>query len=410
MGESKLFQLILSVLAALFTLLLVGVVFLVGFATGRGASPGNLAPLFNPALPAARSVDTSSPEFDVLWEAWGLVEERHFDPLPSETERVHGAIEGMLRTLDDPHTAFIPPDMAQLLDENVTGSFEGIGAYVEQGPEGGVQIIRVFEGGPADQAGVRPGDLIVAVDGQDVTEMALNEALLLVRGPSGSQVTLTLLRGEEQLIEITVTRARIEVPTVEARMLEDDVAYVALFEFNQLAAPRLEAAVDDLLKNQPHALILDLRNNPGGLLDQSVEVSDLFLPEGTVVIQRDADGGERVFESEDGDIAEGIPLVVLVNGFSASASEIVAGAMQDRGRAVLIGETTFGKGSVQGQYHLSDGSLLRITEAEWFTPNGTSISETGVTPDIVVPTPEAEEEVEGDPQLERAIEYILSEE
>jgi carboxyl-terminal processing protease len=402
MSETQLRDMARGLLMALFTLLLVGVVFVAGFAAGRGVSPGNLSRLLGPAR-----VNPTSPTFDVLWEAWGLVEQNYYDPLPTETERAYGAINGMLRTLDDPYTGFVPPDVAQLIGEDQSGSFEGIGAYVEQGPEGGIQIIRVFEGGPAEQAGVRAGDLIVVVDGQDITQMTLGEGLLLVRGPAGSQVRLTLLRGEEpEVIEVTLTRARIEIPTVEARMLEGDIAYVALFEFNQQAAPRLEAAIEELLADQPCALILDLRNNPGGLLDQSVEVSDLFLPEGMVVIQRDSDGRERVYESQDGNIAEEIPLVVLVNRFSASASEIVAGALQDRGRATLIGETTFGKGSVQVQYQLSDGSLLRVTQAKWYTPDGTSISETGITPDIAVPTPE--EAVEGDPQLERALEYIQS--
>jgi carboxyl-terminal processing protease len=402
MTESQLRDMARGLLMALFTLLLVGVVFIAGFAAGRGVSPANLGRLFGPAR-----VNPSSPTFDVLWEAWDLVEQNYYDPLPPETERAYGAIDGMLRTLDDPYTGFVPPDVAQLIDENQTGSFEGIGAYVEQGPEGGIQIIRVFEGGPAEQAGVRAGDLIVVVDGQDITRMTLGEGLLLVRGPAGSQVRLTLLRGEEpEVVEVTLTRARIEIPTVEARTLEGDIAYVALFEFNQQAAPRLESAIEELLEDQPRALILDLRNNPGGLLDQSVAVSDLFLPEGTVVIQRDSEGGERIYESQDGDIAEEIPLIVLVNRFSASASEIVAGALQDRGRAILIGETTFGKGSVQVQYQLSDGSLLRVTQAKWYTPDGTSISETGITPDIAVPTPE--EAAEGDPQLERALEYIQS--
>ena len=225
-----------------------------------------------------------------------------------------------------------------------------------------------------------------------------------MRGPANTEVTLTIWRtGEAEPFEVTVTRRRIEVPTVESRMLDDEVGYIALYEFNQQAAHRLTEAVDSLMEQGAQSLILDLRDNPGGFLDQAVDVADLFLPTGDVLIQRDADGQTRSHRSDDGDAAEDIPLVVLVNGGSASASEIVAGAIQDLDRGVLIGEQTLGKGSVQLQYDLSDGSILRVTYGAWFTPDDRAINGEGIRPDMEVVRPL---ESVTDPQLEAALDYL----
>jgi carboxyl-terminal processing protease len=341
----------------------------------------------------------------VFWEVWNALEDRYYYDLPDEQTRVYGAINGLIETLGDPHTAFVPPDVARILREDNTGSFEGIGAYVDQAPEGGVYIIRVFEDSPAEEAGLRANDIVIAVDGQDVTGITLNEALLLIRGPAGSTVQLTITReGEEQPLIINVRRARLDIPTIESRMLEDNIGYVALFEFNSHASGRLEEAIQELLDQGAQSIILDLRNNPGGFLNEAIQVADLFLPKGTVVIQRDVEDIETVHQSRNGQLAEDVPLVVLVNEGSASASEIVAGAIQDTGRGTLIGTTTFGKGSVQLQFDLSDGSQLRVTYANWFTPNDRSIQDKGITPDIVVENPG--EPSDGDPQLDRAVEFL----
>lgn len=396
-------------IVAVLGLTLAGLIFVAGVATGASLDVAGTVGFFPPSalpVPAAGVPDEeTADEFKVFWEVWNTIEDRFYYDLPDRRTRIYGAINGMLETLDDPYTAFVPPEVARILREDNSGEFEGIGAYVEEAPDGGVFIIRVFEDGPAAQAGLRAGDIVVAVDGQDITRATLNEALLLIRGPAGTDVTLTVVReGEDQLLEFTITRARLEIPTVEARMLDDNIGYVALFEFNSVASRRLTDAVEGLLDQGAEAIILDLRNNPGGFLDQAIDVADLFLPEGVVVIQRDVDGNERIHRSRDGQIAEDVPLVVLVNEGSASASEIVAGAIQDRGRGTLIGETTFGKGSVQLQFDLSDGSQLRVTYANWYTPNDRSISEEGITPDIIVETPT--EPSEEDPQLERAIQYL----
>ncbi len=403
------------VLVALLGVTFAAAIFAAGFVTGSQFDSLNLfgSAGFTAPLPASEPLvqgeeDTEDVDMSVFWEVWATLEDRFYYEVPSEEERVQGAIQGLIQSLDDPYTAYIPPDLAAVLREDTTGEFEGIGAFVEEAPEGGVQIIRVFEEGPAEQAGMEAGDIVVAVDGQDVTGMILNEALLLIRGEAGTTVRLTVFRMEEdEMLEFSVTRERLLVPTVESEMLEDNVGYVALFQFNAIATRELRAAVEDLMNQGAESIILDIRNNPGGFLDEAVSVADLFLPRGIVLIERNVDGREQTFRTRSGDIAEDVPLVVLVNENSASASEIVAAAVQDNGRGTLIGETTFGKGSVQLLYNLSDGSQLRVTYANWYTPGDVSISENGVEPDIVVEADEADTSAD-DVQLERALEFLQS--
>lgn len=393
-------------------LLLVMVVFAAGFVTGSsltvsGAVRSDLqVPIVPFGAPGAARAEEEV-DLGVFWEVWNTLESRFYYDLPPEEERIQGAIEGLIESINDPYTAYVPPEAARILNEDSTGTFEGIGAFVEEAPGGGVYIIRVFEGGPADQAGLRAGDIVVGVDGVDITDKILGESLLLIRGPAGTEVTVTVVRnGEPELLEFTIERARLEVPTVESRLLEDGIGYVALFEFNARASERLRNAIRNLRGEGAQSLILDLRDNPGGFLDESIRVADLFLGESVIVIQRDVDGKERSFTSDSGDLAEDIPLVVLVNENSASASEIVAAAIQDNERGTLIGQTTFGKGSVQLQYDLSDGSLLRVTYAAWYTPNDRSITGQGATPDIIVETSDGDAEAQTDIQLERAVEFL----
>ncbi|RMG93629.1 MAG: S41 family peptidase [Chloroflexi bacterium] len=347
-------------------------------------------------------------ELDVFYEAWDIIEQEFDGELPPEDELLHAIIQGSIETLDDQFTRYIPPEIAARLREDMGGSVEGIGAFVRENEEGQIEIVRPIDGQPADLAGLKPGDIIIGVDGEDVTGQSLDEVVLKVRGPRGTQVTLTIMRpGEPEPLEFTITRTRFEIPIIEAEMLENDIAYVRLTEFNRNAEERLRETLEELLAQNPRALIFDLRDNPGGFLDQSVAVADMFLPEGVVLFERNGRGLEQVYQSDDGDLAEEIPLVVLVNAGSASASEIVAGALRDNGRAILIGETTFGKGSVQQVHTLSDGSELRVTIARWYTPSNNTIDKQGIAPDIEVATPE-DLGGENDTQLQRAIEYILN--
>jgi carboxyl-terminal processing protease len=368
---------------------------------------GEVPPTPRPVIPIPAPASEEEETFQLFWEVWGLVQDHYYGELPSMQETTYAAIRGMLNTLNDDYTAFIEPSVAAILAEDSTGEFEGIGAFVDMSEDGKVEIVRTFENGPAEQAGVLAGDLILEVDGVSVVGTTLYEAIGLIRGPAGSEVTLLIERaGEDEPIELTVTRARLDIPFITVEMRDDGVGYIRLQEFSATTSKRVEDGLKELLVQEPRGIVFDIRQNPGGWLDQSIEVADLFLDEGLIAVERFSDGDEREFTGRSGDLGEDIPLVVLVDRNSASASEIVAGALQDRERATLIGEPTFGKGAVQQLFKLSDGSELRVTTALWFTPNGQVIRDRGLIPDIEVLWPE-DAEPDTDPQLERAIEYLL---
>ena len=360
------------------------------------------------AIPAP---ETEAQEtFQVFWEAWDLVQENYYGELPDLQEITYAAIRGMLDTVDDKYTAFIEPDVAAILEEDASGEFEGIGAFVDLDESGKLVIVDVFEDSPAEEASLEAGDRVIAVDGESIVGDPLYEAIGKIRGPADSEIVLTVEReGTPEPFSVTVIRARIEIPIVEGEIRDDGVAYVRLREFSATASTSLENQLETLLEQNPEGIILDLRQNPGGWLDQAIDVADLFLGENVVAIERFSDGSEQRFRARGGDLAETVPMAVLVNGGSASASEIVAGALQDHGRAPLIGVSTFGKGSVQRPFKLSDGSELRVTVALWFTPENQRIQGQGLTPDIEVPWPEEarRESPDQDPQLERAVEYLL---
>ncbi len=368
---------------------------------------GEVVPTPRPLPPIPTPANEEEETFQLFWEVWGLVQNHYYGELPDMQETTYAAIRGMLNTLGDDYTTFIEPSVAAIIAEDATGEFEGIGAYVDMSEDGKVEIVRTFEDGPAKQAGVLAGDLVLEVDDVSIVGITLHEAINLIRGPAGSEVTLLIEReGEDELLEITITRARLAIPIIEVEMRDDDIGYIRLNDFSATANERMEKGLEELLAQEPQGIVFDLRQNPGGWLDQSIKVADLFLDEGLIAVERFSDGEERKFEGRSGDLGEDIPLVVLVDKYSASASEIVAGALQDRGRAILIGEPTFGKGAVQRPFHLSDGSELRVTIALWFTPNDQVIRDRGLIPDIEVLWPE-EVEPDTDPQLERAVEYLL---
>lgn len=345
-------------------------------------------------------------DFNVFYEAWKLVGDNYDGSVPENEDVLYSAIEGSLESLGDDYTRFVRPEVAARMREDATGDVEGIGAFVRENEESLFEIVRPIPGHPAEAAGILPGDIIIEVDGEDVTDLTFDEVILLVRGPRDTQVTVGVLReDEEELLYFTITRVRLENLTVRSEMLEDNIAYIALTDFNQKATEETLAAMDELFAQNPQALIFDLRDNPGGFLNQSVSIADLFLGSNVVLYERNQNGLDQKFSADDGDVAETIPLVVLVNPGSASASEIVAGAIQDHGRGILIGETTFGKGSVQQVHTLSDGSEMRVTIARWYTPDNNTIQGAGITPDIEVPM---EFGAEDDIQLQRAIEYILN--
>ncbi len=360
------------------------------------------------AVPTVKIPEKTGATFDLFWEAWNLIQEDFYGDLPTEEEMTYGAIRGALNTLDDEFTGFIEPQSAAIGREDASGTFEGIGAYVSM-RNGLLHIVSTFEGQPAEQAGLRRGDIVLQVDDTPIENMSVYEAITLIRGPAGTPVRLKVVREGEDPFDVEITRARIEIPVVDAEMREDGVAYVRLYEFSSGASAKLGEAIQELLDQEPKGLILDLRGNPGGWLNEAILTSGLFLPKDELVlIERMKDGTERTFETPDQPVAPDIPMVVLVDGGSASASEIVAGAVQDQGRAVLIGEKTFGKGSVQVPHELSNGAELRVTIARWFTPKDRAIHGEGLEPDIAVELSLEDAEAGLDPQLDRAIEYLLT--
>lgn len=345
-------------------------------------------------------------EFRLFWEAWRIVENEFYQRPIDSKELTYGAIQGALSTLEDQNTTFITPEHVAVISEDLTGTFEGIGALVEMNEDGYLLIVEPLARKPADLAGLKAGDLVLEVDGVEIRWMNLIEAISLIRGPKGTTVRLTIQRqGVLEPFEVEIVRERIELRTVEYRLLNGEIGYIKLNEFNSQAPRQLRAALVDLLAENPRGLILDLRDDPGGLVTAAIDVGSEFIAQGVIMSERGKEI-EEDYEAQGGGLATEIPLVVLVNGGSASASEIVAGAIQDYERGILIGERTVGKGSVQVQYQLSDGSGLRITVAHWFTPHGRLIEGEGLIPDVEVYI--TDEDLAGglDPQLELAIDYL----
>jgi len=402
----------LLIMVLLVTLVVVGA-FSAGYTTRAmksSASTPSVAATQVPQAPQVVFTDQDVPPgFDVFWEAWAFIEQEFYGDIPGEQERVYGAVRGMVNTYGDENTAFIEPDRAAVFREDVTGSFEGIGAAVRMDDMGRLVIAEPFAGRPAAEAGILRGDVVLAVDGTTLQGLSLYEAIGLIRGPAGSTVVLTIFRdGVDEPFDVPIERARIEIEVVESERLESDIGYVRLSEFSRGASGKVAEAVKALEADGPlKGLIFDLRDNPGGLLDESIFVSSQFVSKGVITIERLKGDEDQSYEAQPGGVAPDLPLVVLVNRGSASASEIVAGAIQDNDRGTLLGEQTFGKGTVQIPHTLSDGSELRVTIAEWLTPNGDQINSEGIVPDVYVERTQ-EDFVEGrDPQLERAIEYLL---
>lgn len=348
-------------------------------------------------------------DFALFWEAMGRIERSYIGEMPTARQITYGAIRGAMAVLNDPYTIFIEPVVRDQERETLRGNFGGIGATIQR-TETGEFILTPIPGNPAELAGVLSGDVLLAVDGTAVTsEMSVEEVVQQIRGEKGTRVTLTLLRDSSaNPIDIEIERGDILIPSVTSRILADDptIGYIQLERFSGESSKEVGDAIAALQAQGAQKLILDLRHNGGGLLDAAVAVTDYFLRDGVILYQKSKLEEERVFNATSSALAGDMPLVVLINGGTASASEIVAGALQDRDRATLIGSQTFGKGSVQLVYDLSDGSSVHVTSARWFTPGRHQIDQQGLTPDIEVqPSPEALTDGR-DEVLNRAIEFL----
>ncbi len=328
--------------------------------------------------------------FGVFWQAWRLVEEHYVDPsVVTPTNLTHGAIEGMLDALGDTgHSRFLSPEDRKAEEDNLAGRLEGIGVEVEV-RDGRIVIVAPFDGSPAQRAGILPGDVIERVNGQDVTRMGLDEVSRLIRGPQGTSVHLTILRsGASELLEFTIVRQTVRVPDVTwATVPGERIAHVRISSFGENTDAQLRDALRQAEAAGDPRIILDLRNDPGGLLDQAVKVTSEFLASGNVLLEQDRSGRRQPIPVRPGGIATSVTVVVLVNHGTASAAEIVAGAIQDQHRGLVVGEQTFGTGTVLNEFPLSDGSAILLGVREWLTPNGHSIRNNGITPDHVVAEP-----------------------
>ncbi|MBX7250423.1 MAG: S41 family peptidase [Candidatus Promineofilum sp.] len=349
-------------------------------------------------------------ETALFQEAWALIEGNFLGTLPESRQVTYGAIRGSLATLNDPYTVFIEPAARDVERERLQGSFGGIGAYITRAEETGEVTLEPIPGNPAEAAGILAGDVLLAVDGRAITAaMTVPGIVDLVKGEKGTTVTLTVRHPDAtEPVDIGVVRADILLPSVAYRLLEADptIGYIALSRFSGESGNEVGAALQDLLAQGATRLVLDLRQNGGGLRDAAVDVADHFLDGGPVLYLESQEEGEIVYNATDETLAPDQPLVVLIDGGTASASEIVAGALSDRQRATLIGSKSFGKGSVQLVFDLSDGSSVHVTSARWLTPNHRTLDGNGLEPDIPVTTTQEDIDNGRDPVLDRAVQYL----
>ena len=348
--------------------------------------------------------------FKLFWEVWQKVKVDAVDHNVTDQDLFYGAVRGVVGALKDPYSVFFTPDETKKFNEELSGSFEGIGAEIGFNKNNILSIIAPLPATPAERAGLKAEDMILKIDGQDTTDMSLEDAVSKIRGPKSTEVTLNIFReGFSEPKEFAIIRDRIQIESVKWEIKEASgkkFAYIKISHFNADTGDKFEKIVMPVLQKNPDGIILDLRNNPGGFLDVSVDIAVFWTGDKTVVIEQIK--GDKKEELKGNGIArfQDIPTIVLVNGGSASASEIVAGALQDHGKAKIVGTKTFGKGSVQELESLGNGSSFKLTLAKWLTPKGVSISEKGITPDIEVKFTDKDFEEKKDPQLEKALELL----
>ncbi len=353
--------------------------------------------------------------FGILEEIYAILQEDFVNPEALDPELLKvGAINGILRALGDPHTVYIDPESYALGIDVISGTFEGIGAPVEQDPvSGDIVIVTPFRDSPAEAAGVRAGDIVRSVDGESTDGWTVAQAVRLIRGPEGTDVVLGIEHASGVTEDVTITRGTIVIPTVFTREVEDDtgnpvsdLAYIELQQFTDQAVRDLREELERVVDEGYSGIILDLRRNPGGGLGATIQTADMFLDEGVIITEVSREGDETVTRAKPGGAATEIPVVLLVGPGSASGSEVLACALRDNGRATLVGEQTFGKGSVNHLRELSDEGALYVTIARWECPNGEQIEAVGIQPDVEVVVTEEDIEANRDRQLFEAIDYL----
>ncbi|HUD09167.1 MAG TPA: S41 family peptidase [Candidatus Saccharimonadales bacterium] len=350
-------------------------------------------------------------DFSLFWEAWNLLDDKYVDTTKIDHQKmIYGAISGMVKSIGDPFSSFMDPEESQQFSQELGGTFEGIG--VEIGMKSNIlTVISPLQGSPAEKAGLKAGDKILKVGDKLTSDMSVDEAVSLIRGPKGTDISLTILHDKSNTpVEVKITRDQINVKSVTLEWKDNNIAVIKISKFGDDTISGMNQIASQVVSQKAKGIILDLRNNPGGYLEAAVEVSSKFIPAGKVVVsEEERGGGKKEYDARGGDILSGIPVTVLVNSGSASASEITAGALRDDLGTQLIGKKTFGKGSVQELEKLSGGSNLRVTIARWLTPNGDYIMEKGIDPTIDVDLTDADYNSNRDPQMDKALEVIRGE-
>jgi carboxyl-terminal processing protease len=384
------------------TLSVAAVIFLFGVGVGNGQvqfgfgeSANNVA---NNELPEDLDYTDVEKVYDVL--------RKNFDGELTVDQLMQGLKGGLARATDDPYTEYLSAEESKEFQDDLDGTFSGIGAELSK-EESSIVIVAPIAGFPAEEAGLQPRDVVAEIDGENAYDISVTEAVRKIRGEAGTDVELTIIRGGSERLEFTITRAQITIPSVEHEILEGNIGYIKISRFSDDTARLTRQAATEFLNSDVAGVILDVRSNPGGLLDSSVSVSNVWLPQGATVLEEKRGGVTiKTFSTTGAPILEGVPTIVLINEGSASASEIVAGALRDNGAATLIGQQSFGKGSVQSLERLPGGATLKVTIARWFTPNNQNIDKEGISPDKEVELPAEDIEADRDPQLDAALEQL----
>lgn len=358
------------------------------------------AKVINRNLNASNNLD-----FRLFWQVWDTLKENHLDQPISEEDLFYGAISGMVSAIGDPYSNYFNPESARQFNQDLEGSFYGIGAEIGL-RDNIITIIAPLAGSPAEKAGIQAGDKIIFVDGEETTNWTVNKAVSKIRGELGAIVELTVFReGSDDLIEISITRDEIIIESVVWEIIDDNILSIEIRQFNEETTRLFNQAIQEVLQQDINGIIVDVRNNPGGLLGQAINIADFWIDDKVVTIERTR-RGDIPLKANPGAILAEIPTVILVNGGSASASEILAGALQDYGLARIIGEQTFGKGSVQEYRSFNDGSAVKVTVSKWLTPEENSIDETGITPDQIIELTLEQFNAGEKPQFEAALNYL----